>query len=299
MRTLAHIINPVVVGKESDLFVAQPVTFRTMRIAKEFAQDRVAVELYSAQYPEDRSLVPQDFRMTPDLDRSILDFGAFRVRRKLPLIKDILDRLYQATEAEYLIYTNVDIALMPPFYLAVDKLIASGYDAFIINRRTISQAYTNPRDIPFMCAQVGKPHAGCDCLVFRRSVYPDYQLGTAFIGSGRIGLILAVNLYYHATKFKQFADLHLTFHIGNDLVWRSPQQRDYRVYNDNELKKILVHYGFRDKPPDDPVLVERLLKVYESRLVSSLKRKIQKQHRRLVGQVQRMARRIQRITGTS
>jgi hypothetical protein len=260
---MAHIINPVIVGEESDLFVAQPITFETIEIARESAHGQVEVELYATQYPEDRPLVPEGFRTTPDLDRSVLDLGMFQKRRKLPLIRDILDRLYEATEAEYLIYTNVDIALMPHFYLAVDRLLALGYDALVVNRRSISRAYVNSQDIPLMVAQVGEPHPGCDCFVFKRNVYPNYQLGTAFIGSGRIGLILAVNLYYHATRFKQVRDLHLTFHIGDDKSWQSADLRDERLHNDNELKKILAHYNFAQNPPDDPILAERLLRVYE------------------------------------
>ena len=295
MRIVAHIINPVIVDEDSNLFDAQPVTFEALKIAQEFARGQVEVELYSAQYPEDRSLVPAGFQITPDLDRSILDFRTFRVGRKLPLIKDILDRLYEATEAEYMIYTNVDIAPMPHFYLIVDKLIALGYDAFIINRRSISDIYTKPQDLSLMYAQVGKPHPGCDCFVFKRSAYPAYRFGTAFIGSGRIGLILAVNLYYHAMRFKQFRDLHLTFHIGWDEVWQSAKLRDERLHNDSELKKILAHYDFDHCPPDDPILAERLLKVYESRLVSTVKRKTRKGCRRIAGKCRGIARRILRI----
>jgi len=38
-------------------------------------------------------------------------------RAGLPLLSDILDRLYAATDAEYLIYTGVDIALPTVFLL--------------------------------------------------------------------------------------------------------------------------------------------------------------------------------------
>ena len=75
MHTIAHIINPVIVDQESDLFVAQPITFETIKATLEFARDQVEVTLYSTQYPEDHPLVPADFQTTPDLDRSILDFG--------------------------------------------------------------------------------------------------------------------------------------------------------------------------------------------------------------------------------
>ncbi|MCR4288341.1 MAG: hypothetical protein NUW09_10065, partial [Deltaproteobacteria bacterium] len=175
MRKIAHIINPVKAAKTSDLFVAQPVTFETMRVAREFARGKVAVELYTAQYPEDRSFVPDGFQPTRDLDRSVMDLGSFREKRKLPLIKDILDRLYEAVDAEYMIYTNVDIALMPHFYLAVDKFIDEGHDAFVINRRTISGRRKLVKDIPLMYAELGKPHPGHDCFVFRRDAYGKFK----------------------------------------------------------------------------------------------------------------------------
>lgn len=263
MRKIAHIVHPVVVGPSSDLTVAQPITFETMRIAREFAAGKIDVEQFYTKYADENPSIPAGFSKVPDIDRSIADIANFSHKRKLALIKDILDRLYNATDAEYLIYTNVDIALMPQFYVAVDQMIEQGYDALVINRRSISKDYTEPQDIPLMYTQVGKPHPGSDCFVFKRSVYPDYQLGMSFIGSGRIGLIMAINLYYNANRFRQFRDVHLTFHVGNDAVWRSDDLREEMVHNNNEFKSILSYYNFRDNPPDDPVLVKRSLRVFE------------------------------------
>ena len=39
MISIAHIVNPVKVNKSSDLFIAQPIVFETMRTAAEFAKD--------------------------------------------------------------------------------------------------------------------------------------------------------------------------------------------------------------------------------------------------------------------
>src|SRR5712692_535207 len=111
MIKLAHLVNPVIVPPTSDLYVAQPITFESMRVAREFARDQVQVTLLSAQFPEDCAMVPPFFHGTRDLNRSILDLRNFRVCRKLPLLKDLLDRLYEESDADYLIYTNVDIAL--------------------------------------------------------------------------------------------------------------------------------------------------------------------------------------------
>lgn len=274
MRTIAHIIHPVVVDRSSDLNVAQPITFETMRLARKFASEQVQVRHYCTKYADENPAIPEGFRHTRDLDRSISDITDFRRQRKLALIKDILDRLYDATDAEYLIYTNLDIALMPYFYVVVNQLIDQGYDALVINRRSISSTFSKLEELPLMYSEVGEPHPGCDCFVFKRNCYRSFRLGTAFIGSSRIGLILAVNLYYNAKKFRQIRDAHLTFHIGNDRIWQDADLEDERLHNDNELKKILAHFDFDHNPPADPVLVERLIKVYDSQSFISLKKRL-------------------------
>jgi hypothetical protein len=241
MIEIAHIVNPVVVGESSDLYIAQPITFETMRLAQSFAQGQGDVTLFTAQYPEDHPMVPEGFHITPDLERSVLDLGAFEHKRKLPLIKDVLDRLYEATTADYLVYTNVDIALQPCFYLAVSRLIDLGFDALVITRRSITPTYQRLQDIPLMFGEIGERHPGFDCFVFKRSVYPDYFLASACIGAGRVGKVLLLNLIVHATKFGLFKGLHLTFHLGDERVWRSSHEA-YLLHNERELRKVLKHY---------------------------------------------------------
>ena len=239
MRRIAHIINPVVVSETSDLFVAQPITFESVKIAREFASRRVDVDLYSAQYPEDRALVPREFCLTPDLERSVLDVGTFANPRKLPLIGDILQRLYDSSDAEYFVYTNVDIALMPYFYAAIDALLKKGYDALSINRRTIHPRHTSVRSMPLLYAEVGKPHPGSDCFVFRRDAYPRYNLGTISVGAFWIGTAMLVNLGYQAEKLRVLKNTALTFHIGDDAGWRKPEYADYEEHNARQVARVI------------------------------------------------------------
>ena len=248
MRRIAHIVNPFQVSESSDLFAAQPITFETMRQARAFAAGQVDVELLSAQYPEDQAIVPSDFRRTPDLEESVLDHGQFQKARKLPLLQEILDRLYQATEAETLVYANVDIGLLPHFYLAVDGWLAAGYDAFTINRRTISDRFTSVEQIPLMYAQVGQPHRGWDCFVFRREAYPHYNLGAICVGAPRVGLALIANLVAHAGHFHEFKDQHLTFHLGNERAWQEGAYADYAAHNSRELLRILAELEAKQGP---------------------------------------------------
>jgi hypothetical protein len=233
VRKIAHIINPVIVGEKSDLYWAQPVTFETMRIARAFAAGRVEVELLATQYPEDAALVPADFRRTPELERSVLDLKRFKLRRKYPLLKDVLDRLYAATDAEYLVYTNVDICVMPYFYQAVNTLIDAGCQAFAINRRTISDRYQRLDEVPLMYAELGAKHEGHDCFVFRRDAYPRYRLSDVCIGIPYVGRALIWNLMLHAERFEELTDHHFTFHIGagNEETLGEDDYQDYRDHN--------------------------------------------------------------------
>ena len=240
MTSFDHIINPVYAPHSPDLMRAQPITFETMRRAREFTAPETSVRLFAAAFAEDEPIVPHDFLQTVLLNRSVLDFGQFKAARKLPLFNDILTRMYEAGTADYMIYTNVDIALQPHFYSRVQTFTDHGYDAFVINRRTISDQYQGPNEIPLMLAEEGRAHRGWDCFVFRRDYFPQIDLGRVCIGAPRAGLALLANLEAIAGKFREFEAEHLTFHLGDELGWRNPEFADYADFNTAELMKILA-----------------------------------------------------------
>ena len=277
MLTIAHIVNPVVVPKSSDLFIAQPITFETMRMARDFSGPSVKVSLFSAQYPEDRPLVPSYITMTPDLDASILDVAKRAGKRKLPLIKNILDRLYEASNADYFVYTNVDIGLKQEFYLAISDYIEEGYDAFTITRRTISSRFKTIEDIPQIYLEIGKTHPGFDCFVFRRSLYPQFNLGNVCLGVPPIGRILLCNCIRYADQFRIFRDENLTFHIGSDGVWRDNKIDYARLVNMRSSLEVLKEMY---RSTDDSNR-KSLLKPYLDRLIVR-KRKMNWQMRKKV-----------------
>lgn len=238
MRKIAHIINPVIVPPSSDLFIAQPITFESMKVAKEKAVGVVDIGLFSAQFADDISFIPSFYFRTPNLERSILNFGSFNKPKKLPLIKDILERLYHQTDAEYLIYTNVDIALQPHFYVEVNNLINNGYDAFVINRRTICAKYKSVGELQEMYKDSGKKHPGYDCFVFKRELYPKFRLGRVVIGTNLIGLTLITNMISYSWKMNVFKNFHLTFHVGEERSWRNSIFDDYIQYNFHEYLAV-------------------------------------------------------------
>ena len=201
------------------------------------------VNILTAQFPEDHKIIAADFLPTVDLDRSVLDLAHFASPRKLPLFRDILERLYESSpNADYLIYTNVDIAVQPHFYTDVARLVGTGLDAFVVTRRTIDKRYTSIDELPRMYAETGEPHPGHDCFVFRRQMFPSFYLTNVCLGATWFDKVLLWNLVAHSHRFAEFRDLFLTFHIGNDLRWKRSDSREYSLHNKNELTRLVRHF---------------------------------------------------------
>ena len=227
---IAHLINPVRFPGESELTHTQPLTFESMRRAAEQAEAVARVDLLTTQYPEDHEIIPPFFTRTPDLERSVADVHSFTVRRKLPLIGDLVERLYTGSSATYLIYTNVDIILHPTFYQEVAARIRTGLDAFIINRRRVPGHYRSVDDLPEIWGLRGAPHPGFDCFVFHRSLYPKFQFGRVCVGIPFIEITFSQNLFCHARNFALFDRDFLTFHVGMEIF----KKRDPEYFNFNK-----------------------------------------------------------------
>jgi len=257
MSKIAHVVHPVVVPPTSDLTIAQPVTFRSMEMAREYARGKADIELFTVKYADEDPLTLREATRLPDLDRSVKDVASFEEQRKLAILDDILKRLYDHTDAEYLIYTNVDIAVLPHFYVLVRKIIEQGYDAFAINRRTISDRWQSPEELPFMYSDIGDPHPGHDCFVFKRSVYPKYILENLCIGTEWIARTLLTSVACNAEKYYEFKDLHATFHIGDTRVWRTERYLDYSAHNKRIFLKACEHYDKQNRLAAFPDLMHR------------------------------------------
>lgn len=220
MISFVHVVNPVKVPETSDLHLAQPVTFASMLAAKEAAEPGISVELCSVHYPEDEAVIPAGFTIAPHLSRSILDLDGDLGSRKLPLLHDILERAYEVSSADYMIYTNVDIGLQPLFYTECARLIMDGHDAFTITRRTLSGTYSGPEDLRELYAEPGTPHPGWDCFVYHRKHMEKLRLADIYLGIPPIGNVFLCNLMHFSEKFGHFKELSLTFHIGDDGEWK-------------------------------------------------------------------------------
>jgi hypothetical protein len=247
----AHIINPVTVGVHSDLYIAQPVSFESMKRASEFSREKFDVKLISANYKEDQEIVPGNFISADVLNYSVKDFVDASAVKKLPLIREILDRAYRnSDEGDFIIYTNVDIAVMPHFYEFVNLQIRNGLEAMIINRRTISDRWSSVSDLPMMYSEFGDSHPGYDCFVFPRSFIPEFVLQNICVGATHIGLALYLNMRLLTEKFMEFHGHHLTFHIGNEKSWKKEENSIYEKHNKEEFEKIKSSFLSQSKKID-------------------------------------------------
>lgn len=238
MNSLAHIINPFKAEPHSDLYSAQPITFESIRKAKDKAEGIINVELLTAQFAEDAELIPKYFRKTSHLSRSVIDVEGFEKKIKLPLLSDILEKLFKESNADYLIYSNVDIGLYEDFYIKVNEFINQGYDAFIINRRRLKNTYSKASDLPVIYLDKGKTHPGFDCFVFHRSIYPKLKLENICIGVPFVEISFSQNLFAFSKNFRLFDTEYLTFHIGEE-IFKKRTPKEYFNFNRQQFRKII------------------------------------------------------------
>lgn len=240
MKKYAHIINPVYTVPEQDyssLALAQPITFASLQSARNQISDTNLVEILAVGFPEDASVIPSDFTVTRPLERSVLDLADFEVKRKLPILRDILEIALASSDAEYFIYTNIDIGVVPSFYEAINTIVERGYDAFSVNRRTVPAFTTNVDDLALIQSFAGELHPGHDCFVFHRDILSDLTLHDTCVGARFLVPPFLANLVCRAKKFERFSQFHLTFHIGDDRVWNDQRFDDYTEFNASEATR--------------------------------------------------------------
>lgn len=262
MLQLAHIINPVKVKESSDLYHAQPITFESMLRAKSNAT-ALSIELLTTQFEEDKEIIPKQFKILPNIERSVLDVNASLQSRKLPLIKDVLQIAKDSTTAEYLIYTNVDIGLMPHFYQYIEQKIKEGYDALVINRRRLNGFYKKVEELPQIYADLGASHPGFDCFVFKKELIDKFELGDICIGISFIGVGLAHNIFSFAENPLFVPDQHLSFHIGTKvLVSRNNAfyTHNRKEFFDKVYPKLKPHFDLKKFPYGTLPMHQRALK---------------------------------------
>lgn len=263
MIRVAHIINPVKVNEKSDLHVAQPITFETMLRARKNSEFNTQIELYTTQFEEDKEIIPGGFHVLSNLNRSVLDVNTRLSKRKLPLIGDILGKVNEMNNPDYVIFTNMDIALMPHFYDTVFLYLDKGHDALVINRRRISDNYKTVEELPFMYSDLGKSHPGFDCFVIKTELLEQFIFGDICVGISFLEATLVHNIFSFARNPLYIPDAHLTFHIGMDVL--VARNNDFYKHNrteffENIYPNLKPHFELKKFPYGSMPFPKRALK---------------------------------------
>lgn len=251
-----HLVNPYGCPAGSLANLIQERTFDSMRRSRVLAAPVARVDLVAVAHPEDDSLARAHFDHVIHLQRSVSDICQFKAPRRLPLLFDIICAPCPIIDgADYLIYTNADICLMPAFYQCIAGLLAIGFDAITVNRRTIPEASFHDCYSPLAAADYGLPHTGFDCFVFPSSF--TFHRNNACLGAQWVMRGLLYNLFTLSTRMLMLTDVHLTYHLGDDKQWRNPAYTEYAEHNLANSNAVLSHYLAQ------PQAAERLKMIFQ------------------------------------
>lgn len=220
-----------------------------MRRARQAARPRgQKVELFAALLREDSKHVPEGFTALPTLARSTASEFPELTDRSLPLIADIVQGLFEATDAELLVLTNADIGLYEDFYLQCRLIHQAGYDAFTITRRNnlpkrVSDKRLGPEDLDLIYKLPSLGHPGHDCFVFHRNLWSMISMGRLFLGFPPWGSVMSGELRRYANRFKNLTRLHATFHLGCDAQWKDDPA--HPLWQQNRAEAAKLGYEFQ------------------------------------------------------
>lgn len=262
MIKLSHIINPVSPSENAELFEVQKTTFASILKAKDYAAQHCQVELCSIQKGSDNSFLPAGFISLPPLTRTVRNVVA-GTNKPYPFLKDIIQAHAAYSKADYLVYTNLDIALMPFFYESVSAYLQQGFDALVINRRRLNNRYEPEKNLSVLYAEAGRDHTGYDCFVIKRELVSRFIFKDICLGVPAAGNDLFYNVFTFADNPILFTEKHLTFHVGFEL-YKAWGDAATNAHNAKEflalLKELKPHMHAGKFPGADLGLVSRHLR---------------------------------------
>jgi len=240
--TLRHVLPLVGDSAPEALRSVQPITLESIRRARQFAEGNVDIEVVGARFPDEEVPAAEWMVDAPVLLASSRDVGQFAVPRRLPLLRDVLAGFGDVQGIDGLVLTNTDVGLQPSFYEVVAEILDAGYDAFTINRRSISPVFSADGH-RLSQAAVGSTHPGTDCFVLRPHLLGAIDVGRVLMGTRYVAKTLLEELRARATRFRAFSELHLTFHLGDERAWQRTELSDYDAFNREELLQSRARRG--------------------------------------------------------
>ena len=230
--SFTHIVNPFPGRPGGEHALASRITWATLAVAFERAQKAgVAVCVRAVVLPGDESAVQPPASSVVYLERTVADVAILKPLRKLPLIGDLLSVGSEAVTTSHVIFTNMDIAVQPAFYVRVAELVAElGEGVPFMLPRVNVPAELAAAPLDQLYAADGPLGHGFDCFVIPRHLISGLDLGLACIGAGHFDLLLVMQLdRLSGYRSRHLLDERLTFHLGNEIGWAA--QIDYLEHN--------------------------------------------------------------------
>lgn len=279
--SFCHLINPFPCPEDSEHGIASKITYASLRIAAdEAAKHGIQVEVNAVVLPGDEIAIKSPAKLAGHLSRTVQDIHPMTPKRPFPLIADILLTGAESSNCDYLIFTNMDIAVQPDFYVQLQEIIEQRFESgtpFTVFRRNISSHYNRIDQLPEMYRQAGQIAYGYDCFVFPASYVSQLDLGNCCIGAAHFDYLLFIMLdAVSGFRARRINDLPLTFHIGNDIAWSS--QIDYIEHNLAESLAAIQRMRGRFDIPNDSnfARMEHAHFLPNARLDSRLLRKLKR-----------------------
>lgn len=249
---IAHVVNVTEINdinKLSYLHIAQPVTLKTLGVAKKAAEKIVDVDLFAIKHKDERVEIPTEIKWLKDIEKYAWEFIDPLLNalphKPLPRLIDIINGLFEESDAEFFIYSNLDIGVYPNFYIYVNDLINKNLDAFCINRRTLPKEFNgiliNENNFELCYLMNGVSHPGIDCFVFKREIVPLLTLNNVFVGYPPVGKVLKSQIDRNSRNFQWIKYARVTFHLGNDVVWKGEKSL-YWIENEREAEGLFDEY---------------------------------------------------------
>ena len=221
-----------------DMERAMGVTVFSMQRAKAYAAKRgVRVKLMRARQGVEEHALPQAFAEAQFLNRSHRDHESQVFGRhwnvntpRLPFLSDILHRAFAESSADYIVYHNLDISLMPDFYVKVNAFLNTGMDALQLTRIGVeypgaAHGFFNVTDMAGIYEMRDdrlEAHPGADMFIFPRHWVPFLDIGDTHVGCAPIGTILWDELIRLsrtcAVKVVGRPCSKFTFHLNGDML---------------------------------------------------------------------------------
>lgn len=232
--SFTHIINPFVCEPHTEHGIASRITYASLDIAYARArQAGVKVDISAVILPGEDAAIAAPAKFGGHLHQTVQDIRALYPRRPFPMIADILTAGSTSASGSHVIYTNMDIAVQPDFYVQLRTLIETRFDSetpFIVYRRNIPGHYSGIDQLPDMYDEPGDVAYGFDCFVFPMTCVSQLDLGQCCIGAAHFDYLMFMALdAVSGFRMQRVNDIPLTFHIGNDISWSG--QIDYIEHN--------------------------------------------------------------------